>query len=85
MGLLGSLLSLPVAPLHGVLWIAGHIQEQVNSEADPVSAIRRQLTQLETALAAGEISEDECADQQDDLLERLLELSTAPIDESAAR
>jgi Gas vesicle protein G len=84
-GLVGSLLSLPLAPLHGVLWIAGHIQEQVNAEADPVAAIRRQLTQLESALAAGEISEDECADQQDVLLERLLELATAPIDEPAAR
>lgn len=74
MGLLAMLLTMPLAPVRGVLWLAGHIQEQAAAAADPVAAIHRELAAAEAAFEAGEITEEECADRQDALLEQLIDL-----------
>jgi hypothetical protein len=71
MGLLSGLLTLPLAPVRGVVWVAEQIRDQAEQQFyDPV-AIRRQLAQVDAALAAGEISEEEAAQLQDLLLDRL--------------
>ncbi|XVQ15054.1 gas vesicle protein GvpG [Spirillospora sp. CA-255316] len=71
MGLLTGLLTLPLAPVRGVVWVAARIRDQAEQEFyDPV-VIRRQLAEVDAALAAGEISEEEAAELQDLLLDRL--------------
>ncbi|HEY2764754.1 MAG TPA: gas vesicle protein GvpG [Pseudonocardiaceae bacterium] len=72
MGLLTGLLTLPLAPLRGVWWLAEVIQEQAERVYyDPVS-IRNRIAELDRALAAGEISEQECDLAQEELIDRLL-------------
>jgi len=79
MGLVSSLLLLPLAPVRGVIWVAEQVTEQAEREwFDPVS-IRRQLEELELALETGAIGEDEYLREESVLLERLA-ASTAPVD-----
>ncbi|MEV4641099.1 gas vesicle protein GvpG [Actinoplanes sp. NPDC049548] len=74
-----GLLTLPLAPLHGLVWLARILADQAAAECDPAVAIRGRLAEAEQALAAGLITEDECAAVQDELLERLLQLTKAPV------
>ena len=67
-----GLLTLPLAPLHGLVWLARLIGERAAAECDPAVAIRERLAEAEQALAAGLITEDECDAVQDELLEQLL-------------
>lgn len=72
MGLLTGLLTWPLAPLRGVWWLAEQVHEQAErTYYDPVS-IRNQIAELDRALAAGEISEQKCAQAQEELIGRLL-------------
>ena len=72
MGLISGLLTLPLAPVRGTVWLAERIQEQAEGELYDESAIREQLMQLEEMHAAGEIDDDELARAEDALLERLV-------------
>lgn len=72
MRLLTGLLTWPLAPLRGVWWLAERVQEQAErTYYDPV-AIRDQIAELDRALAAGEVSEQECAQEQEELIGRLI-------------
>jgi hypothetical protein len=59
MGLLSSLVLLPLAPVRGVIWLGEVIQEQVDQQWRSPAAVRRDIEDIEEAAAAGEISEDE--------------------------
>lgn len=74
MGLLRSLLTFPVSgPIQGSLWIAGKIHEAAEQELNDPGTIRRELQRLETALLAGEISEEAYDEAELVLLTRLRE------------
>jgi hypothetical protein len=72
MGLLTGLVTLPLAPFRGVVWIAELIKEQTEHEYYDPASIRRQIEALDNAHAAGEISEQECVEAQEELIARLL-------------
>jgi hypothetical protein len=72
MGLITGILTLPLAPVRGVVWVAERVQEQAESEFYDEGAIREQLMEIEAALEAGEIGEEEAAQAEDILLERLI-------------
>ncbi len=72
MGLITGLLTLPVAPVRGVVWLAERIDEQARRELYDPESIRRQLAQLAEARDAGELTDQECADIEDELVGRLL-------------
>ena len=79
MGLLKALVLLPLAPVKGVIWVAERITEEAERELyDPVS-IRRQLEELELALEAGAIDEDEYERAESALLERLTIERISPV------
>ncbi|WP_063058311.1 gas vesicle protein GvpG [Nocardia sienata] len=59
MGLLSSIVLLPLAPVRGVIWLGEVIQEQVDQQWRSPAAVRRDIEEIEEAAAAGEISEDE--------------------------
>ena len=72
MGLITGLLTLPLAPVRGTVWIAERILEQAESELDDEGAIMTQLMEIDAAREAGEIDEQEAAEAEDVLLERLI-------------
>ena len=71
MGLITGLLTLPLAPVRGTVWLAERIQEQAERELYDESAIRAGLLEIEEARAAGEIDESEIDEAEDALIERL--------------
>jgi Gas vesicle protein G len=72
MGLLTGLLTLPLAPVRSVAWLAERILEQAEQQMyDPV-AIRRQLAEVEAARAAGRLPEEEAAALENELLSRMM-------------
>jgi hypothetical protein len=74
MGLIVGLLTLPLAPVRGTVWLAERIQEQAERELYDESAIRAELLEIEEARAAGEVDEGELDEVEDALIERLLEI-----------
>jgi Arc/MetJ-type ribon-helix-helix transcriptional regulator len=74
MGLIMGLLTLPLAPVRGTVWLAERIQEQAEREYYDESAIRAGLQEVEQARAAGEVDERELDEIEDALIERLLEI-----------
>ncbi|WP_369213083.1 gas vesicle protein GvpG [Streptomyces flavofungini] len=71
MGLIGELLMLPLAPARGSLWVLRQVVDEAERQYYDPSAIRRELSQLEERLEAGEIDEDEFERREDELLDRL--------------
>lgn len=74
MGLLTGLLTLPLAPVRGTVWIAERLVEQAERELGDEATIRRRLTELQVRHELGEISDEELAEREDVLLARLSEL-----------
>ena len=72
MGLLTGLLGLPLAPVRGVVWLAEQIRDHAEEQFyDPVR-IRAQMERVEEARRAGEISEEEAVELENELLQRLM-------------
>jgi type II secretory pathway predicted ATPase ExeA len=71
MGLLTGLLTLPLAPIRGTVWIAEQIAEQAARELDEGRTIRRQLAEAELSYERGELTVEELEEIEDELLERL--------------
>jgi hypothetical protein len=71
-GLISGLLTLPLAPVRGTVWIAERILEQAEAEMGDEGAILAQLMEIDAARQAGEVSEQEAAEAEDILLERLI-------------
>lgn len=82
MGLITGLLTLPLAPVKGTVWLAERIQEQAENELYDENAIRMGLLELEQARETGEMEEDEIAAAEDALIERLMEIRAAQGEES---
>ncbi|PBC42489.1 gas vesicle protein G [Rhodococcus sp. ACPA4] len=59
MGLLSFIVTLPLAPVRGVISLAELIQQQVEDELHNPASARRALEELEEARAAGEITAEE--------------------------
>ena len=71
MGLFTGLLTLPLAPVRGVVWIAEQVMEEMERELYDEDSIRRELMQLELDFEDGLIDEEERQVREDALLERM--------------
>jgi len=71
MGLLTGLLTLPLAPVRGTIWIAERLLEEVERELNDPVAIEQQLLEAERRYERGEISADEFERIEDELVRRL--------------
>jgi Gas vesicle protein G len=71
-GLISGLLTLPLAPVRGTVWLAERIQEQAESEFYDERAIQARLLEIDAARERGEIDPEEAARAEDALLERLI-------------
>ena len=77
MGLVSGLLTLPLAPVRGVVWVAERVRDQAEQQMYDPAAVRRQLAEVERARAAGEFSDEEAAALEDELLRRLIPARSA--------
>lgn len=73
MGLITGLLTLPLAPVRGVAWVAEQVADQAEQELYDEGRIMRELAAVEMAHEAGEIDAETLERQVDALLERLEE------------
>jgi Gas vesicle protein G len=71
-GLITGLLTLPLAPVRGVVWLAEQIQEYAEEQYYDPANIRDELERVEEARRSGELSEEECAEWENELLRRLM-------------
>ena len=71
MGLLTGLLTLPLAPLRGTLWVTEQIAAQAARELGDETSLRRRLAEAERDFELGLLSQDEYEAIEDELLERL--------------
>lgn len=71
MGLFSGLLTLPLAPVRGVVWVADQLVAEAERELYDEDRIRAELMQLEFEAEEGTISDAELASREDALLERL--------------
>lgn len=71
MGLFTGLLTLPLAPVRGVVWVAERVAEEVERELYDEENIQRQLLQLELDYDDGKLSDEERSAEEEALLQRL--------------
>ena len=72
MGLLTSLLTVPLAPVRGTVAVAEQILKAAESEYYDPERIRAQLEDVEQRRAAGELTDDEATAWEEELIERLM-------------
>jgi hypothetical protein len=72
MGLLTGLLTLPLAPVRGTMWVAERVLEEAERQLNDPAAIEQQLIAAEAAQDRGELSKQEFEQIEDELLARLL-------------
>jgi chorismate mutase len=70
--LVTGLLGLPLLPVRGVTWLAEQILEQAEEQFYDPARIRAQLEQVDEARRSGELSEEECVEIENELLQRLM-------------
>ncbi|MFB6477401.1 gas vesicle protein GvpG [Streptomyces virginiae] len=75
MGLLTYLLTLPVAPVRAVTWVAQRVVDQAEEEYYDPAPIWRGLADLEQQLLRGEIDQETFDRQEEELIDRLEEIA----------
>ncbi|TDD96680.1 gas vesicle protein [Actinomadura rubrisoli] len=73
MGMFTGLLTLPLAPVRGVVWLAEVLTEQAEAQLYDPGRIAAEMQQIADEAAAGEITEEEAAEREEDLIRRLNE------------
>jgi len=72
MGLLTGLLTLPLAPVRGVVWLGEQLEAEARRQWSDPAAVRRQLAEVQTAYEEGRLDAQERDALQDELVSRLL-------------
>ncbi|GAA0585637.1 MULTISPECIES: gas vesicle protein GvpG [Actinomadura] len=73
MGLFTGLVTLPLAPVRGVMWLAETLTEQAEARLYDPGRIAAEMQQVADEVAAGEITEEEAAEREEELIQRLNE------------
>jgi hypothetical protein len=73
-GLLTGILTLPLAPVRGVVAVAEQLRQQAEEELHDPATIRAQLDAVEAGRASGELTEEQAAEWENTLIERLMGL-----------
>lgn len=71
MGLLSGLVTLPLAPVRGVVWVAQTIEEAAEDQLYDPAVVRAELAALQRDLEDGLIDEESYEREEDALLDRL--------------
>jgi hypothetical protein len=70
-GLITGLLTFPLAPVRGTMWLAEQLAAQADAELYDEDKIRRELLELDVLEADGVLDADERRMREDELLARL--------------
>ncbi|MFF9852189.1 gas vesicle protein GvpG [Streptomyces litmocidini] len=73
MGLVGAVLTLPLAPVRGTAWVLDQVILAAEREYYDPERVRGELAALERELTSGRIDADEFDRREDELLDRLEE------------
>jgi Gas vesicle protein G len=73
MGLVTGLLTLPLAPVRGTIWVAEQLVTEAERELREETSVRRRLAEAERQFELGELTIEEFEAIEDELLERLEE------------
>ncbi|TML38885.1 MAG: gas vesicle protein [Actinobacteria bacterium] len=73
MGLFTGLLTLPLAPVRGTVWIAEQLAAEAERELRDERSVRRRLAEAERQFELGAITVEEYEAIEDELLARLEE------------
>ena len=71
MGLITGVLTLPLAPVRGLVWVAEQLRDEAESQLYDEERIHAELMQLEMDSDDGLIDDTEREEREDELLERL--------------
>jgi cytochrome c-type biogenesis protein CcmH/NrfG len=71
MGLIGQIVTLPLAPVRGTHWVIRQLLETAEREYYDPAPVRAALVELERELLDGRIGEEEFDRHEDELLEEL--------------
>ena len=71
MGLIGGLLTLPLAPVRGLAWVFEQVVDEAEAQLHDPRRIRAELANAEAALERGEIDEETYEALERELLDRL--------------
>ncbi|MEU6504167.1 MULTISPECIES: gas vesicle protein GvpG [Streptomyces] len=74
MGLISNILTLPLAPVRGTVWVLDQVVQAAEQEYYDPEPVRARLAQLERDLNNGLIDEEEFDRLEDELLDRLDEI-----------
>lgn len=72
MGVIGTVLLLPLAPVRGVTWVAALVAEEAERQMAESASPARALEELAAATANGEISPAEAEALEAEIIERML-------------
>lgn len=78
MGLITGLLTFPLAPVRGVIWVAEKVHDAAERELHDPAVLRAQLAALNQELEDGKISLEEFEREEERLLDRLHDAYCAP-------
>ncbi|MET8536976.1 gas vesicle protein GvpG [Streptomyces sp. NPDC056653] len=71
MGLITQIVTFPLAPVHGTVWVVDQLVLAAEREYYDPAPVRDELAQLEKDLLEGRVSEDTFDRREDELLDRL--------------
>ena len=74
MGILTGLLTLPLAPVRGTMWVAEKLAAEAERELNDPERLRRQLENAQISYELGEIDVDQYEDVEEEILARLIAL-----------
>ncbi|MFD3457466.1 gas vesicle protein GvpG [Streptomyces sp. NPDC058691] len=75
MGLVSGLLTLPIAPVRGVVWVVERVKDAAEEQYYDPGPVEKELAALEKELLAGRIDEETFEEREDKLLDRLEEIT----------
>jgi hypothetical protein len=73
MGLITGLLTLPLAPVRGVVWVAETLEEEAQRQLDELESPERRLAELDVRRSTGEVSEEEAEAIEAEIIEAMLD------------
>lgn len=75
MGLLTQIATFPLAPLRGVAWVLDKVVLAAEDQLYDPEPVQAELAELERARAEGRIEDEEFERREEELMERLQEIS----------
>ncbi len=73
MGIFGGLLSLPLAPVRGTVWVAQQVLDEAERQYYDTGTLRRQLEEVAMARENDELDDEEADALEERLTGRLIE------------